>query len=253
MSHIPLQTRRWARPGTSRQTTSGSYRRALLGWACLATLPAMLIAQGPQGAPNELPAAATTRLAKSLAESTPHAKHVWRDTGPRNEDGTVNAYIEIARGDRRKWEFNMGANTLAIDRIIPEDVGGYPINYGFVPQTVSYDGDPFDALVLGPAIPGGQFVRGAIVGLMFMEDDGVLDAKVVLSRLGPDGRPIDQLTERDRQEVSAYFQRYKQHESKVTRVPGWGSVAEGLAHVMTTHAFFRECRRPSDAPCRVTP
>jgi inorganic pyrophosphatase len=232
----------------------GRRRTVVLGWACLAILPVLPIAQVPEGGPNELSAAATALLAESLAESRAHATHVWRDTAPRNDDGTVNAYIEISRGDRRKWEFDMGANALAIDRIIPEEVGGYPINYGFVPQTVSYDGDPFDVLVLGPAIPGGRLVRGAIVGLMFMEDDNALDAKVVLSRAGADGRPVDRLTDRDRQDVSDYFRRYKQHESgKVTSVPGWGSIADGLAHLMTTHAFFRECRRPSGAPCRVMP
>ena len=55
----------------------------------------------------------------------------------------MSAYIEIARGDRRKWELDTGANARAIDCVIPESVGGYPVNYGFVPQTVSYDGDPF--------------------------------------------------------------------------------------------------------------
>ena len=44
----------------------------------------------------------------------------------------------------------MSTNERAIDRIIPKAIGGYPVNYGFVPQTVSYDGDPFDVLVLGP-------------------------------------------------------------------------------------------------------
>ena len=43
---------------------------------------------------------------------------------------------------------------------IPEKIGGYPVNYGIVPQTISYDGDPFDVLVLGPAIPTGQLVKG---------------------------------------------------------------------------------------------
>ena len=125
-----------------------------------------------------------------------HARHIWRDTPPLNDDGTVNGYVEIARGDRRKWEFDMAANERAIDRTIPEQVGGYPVNYGFVPQTVSYDGDPFDILVLGPPIEGGRLVRGAIVGLMLMEDEKGPDAKVVVSRVDAAGRPQHQLTDR---------------------------------------------------------
>jgi len=220
---------------------------SLFAW-CLAVLPAL--AQAPA---SELPAAATTQLARSLAASKAHAQHVWRDTPPLNNDGTVNGYVEIARGDRRKWEFNMAANRRAIDRMIPEQVGGYPVNYGFVPQTVSYDGDPFDILVLGPPIEGGRLVRGAIVGLMQMEDEKGPDAKVVVSTLDAAGRPRYQLTERDRGEMTDYFRRYKLHEpGKFSTVPGWGSVADGLAWIQTTHRFFKECRGASGVPCRLT-
>lgn len=216
-------------------------------------LPLVGLAQERLAVPSELSASATAQLARSLADSQAYAKHVWRDSPALNEDGAVNAYVEISRGDRRKWEFDMDTNARAIDRVMPEQVGGYPVNYGFVPQTISYDGDPFDALVLGPPIPGGRLVRGAIVGLMFMEDEKGWDAKVVLSLMGPDARPRHALTERDRQDIASYFRRYKEHEpGKFSKVPGWGSIAEGLGHVRTTHAFFRECRGSGGAPCRLS-
>ena len=225
---------------------------AAMRYVSVAILSAIVTGQEP-APPNELPASATTQLARSLADSTAHATHLWRDTPPLNQDGTVNAYVEISRGDRRKWEFAMSSNARAIDRIIPEEIGGYPVNYGFVPQTVSYDGDPFDVLVLGASIPGGRIVRGVIVGLMFMEDEKGPDAKVVVATKGPDGRPRHQLTEDDRREISDYFRRYKRHEpGKFSTVPGWGSIAQGLAHVRTTNAFFRECRERPGAPCRIT-
>jgi inorganic pyrophosphatase len=211
-----------------------------------------LSAQAPQPPPELLPAAATQQLAASLEAASAHQHHVWRDTPPMRTDGTVNAYIEISRHDRRKWELDMRSNTRAIDRVIPEDIGGYPVNYGFVPQTVSYDGDPFDALVLGPPLDGGQVVRGVIVGFMYMEDEKGLDSKVVLSLVGENGRPLHQLTERDRTEMAEYFRIYKRHEpGKFSKVPGWGTIEEGRAYVRVTHAFFRECRMRSAAPCRV--
>ncbi len=161
--------------------------RHLLAIAALACGTTALGQQQP--ALDELPATATARLASSLDAARPHPSHVWRDTPPTNADGTMNAYIEIARGDRRKWEFDINANARAIDRMIPEDVGGYPVNYGFVPQTISYDGDPFDALVLGPPLAGGTMVRGVVVGLMHMEDEKGLDSKVVCRRRAlTDGR-----------------------------------------------------------------
>jgi inorganic pyrophosphatase len=168
-------------------------------------------------------------------------RNVWRDTPPTNADGTVNAYIEIAKGDRRKWEFNRTANRREIDRMIPASVGGYPVNYGFVPQTLFHDGDPFDALVLGPPIDGGTLVRGIAVGLMFMEDEKGIDSKVVLSRVGRNGRPIHALTPAVQDEIGGYFKRYKLHEpGAFSRVPGWGTAAEGLEHVATGHAFFQK-------------
>ena len=69
--------------------------------------------------------------------------HLWRDNAPINDDDTVNVFVER-----------------------------------FVPHTVSYDGDPFDGLVLGPPLEGGRMVRGVIVGLMLMEDEKDLDSKV---------------------------------------------------------------------------
>ena len=224
------------------------------GWICLAlVLPLALLAQTPVDIPNELPAPATTQLAKSLEQARAYRKHVWRDTPPVNDDGTVNGYVEISRGDRRKWEFRMGMNKRAIDRMIPEHVGGYPVNYGFVPQTVSYDGDPFDVLVLGPPIAGGRIVRGVIVGLMFMEDEKGYDAKVVISR-PTGGRPDHQLTDRNRHEIADYFARYKLFEAgQFSRVPGWGTIDEGLALVKITHAFFEQCPKVTAPTCRITP
>ena len=206
-----------------------------------------------QHVPRELPAAAGEQLARSLAAAAPHQQHLWRDVPPTNPDGTVNGYIEISRGDRRKYEFDMSRNTRGIDRVISKQVGGYPVNYGFVPQTVSYDGDPFDILVLGPPLPGGEVVRGVIVGLMYMEDEKGLDSKVVLSPIAADGRPRYDLTPGIREQIADYFRRYKQGEpGKFSKVPGWGTVTEGRDLVTTTHAFFRECRRVAGSVCRVT-
>src|SRR5688500_20194326 len=80
--------------------------------------------------PPELPDTAAATLGKSLAASTAHRAHVWRDTPPVNPDATINAYVQIPRGERRKFEFDMGANRRAIDRVIPESAGGYPVPYG---------------------------------------------------------------------------------------------------------------------------
>ena len=217
--------------------------------AVISTMAAAFGGQGFGVPPRTLPAAAAAQLVESRAAAGSHAAHVWRDTPPIKPDGTVNAYVEIPRGERRKWEFDMKANARRVDRVMPESLGGYPVNYGYVPQTVSYDGDPFDVLVLGPALPGGKLAAGVIVGVMFMEDEKGLDSKVVVSPVGAGGKPRYALTEADRKRIGSYFARYKAHEpGKFSKVPGWGSADEGLAYVRTTHAFFRECP-PAPGPC----
>ena len=221
-------------------------------FACGLVLAA--IATGAAPPPGTLPSAAAAALDESLKAAGAHQRHVWRDTPPLNRDGTITAYVEIAKGDRRKWEFDMAKNERAIDRMIPADVGGYPINYGYVPQTVSYDGDPFDALVLGPPLSGGRLIQGVPVGIMFMEDEKGLDSKVVLSPVDGAGRPRHRLTASIRREVGDYFRRYKLHQpGAFSRVPGWGSPDEGVAHIRLTHAFFKQCRPPAESPCVVAP
>jgi hypothetical protein len=84
--------------------------------------------------PSVLPEMAVAKLDSSLNAARRHRQHIWRDTPPFDGDGLVNAYVEIPRGERRKYEFATQAHDRVIDRIIPEDVGGYPVNYGFVPS-----------------------------------------------------------------------------------------------------------------------
>ena len=222
----------------------------LLWLAVVAWIPAVLAGQPAAGPPDVLPPLGTAGLARSLEAARPVTEHVWRDTPPMAGD-QVTAYVEIPRGDRRKWEFDMRANARAIDRIIPGDLGGYPINYGFVPQTVSYDGDPFDALVLGPPLPGGELVRGVVVAVFYMSDEKGYDAKVVLSPRAEDGTLLA-VTDAVRQTVATYFREYKRGQpGAYSTVAGWGSATDGLAHVTITHAFFRDCREQAGRPCRL--
>lgn len=202
-------------------------------------------------APPELPEKAVEKLRHSISAAARHPRSVWRDVPPRDEHGRINALVEIARGDRRKFEFDVARNTMRLDRTIPGGLGGYPINYGIVPQTISYDGDPFDVLVLGPPLTSGTMTEGVAVGVMRFEDETGSDAKVVISPVDAAGKPRHALTAAERQRITAFFNAYKRHEpGKFSRVTGWGGADEGLALVRVTHAFFRECAAVTST-CRV--
>ena len=206
----------------------------VLAWGCSQS------AQPPSLPPA--PAGLDQRVAGYKEAASKHPQHPWRDIAPLNTDGTANGYIEISRGESTKWEFRIPLNTREVDRMIPPELGGYPVNYGFLPQTVSYDGDPADVLVLGPPIEGGQVVKGRILALMKMIDSGDEDSKVVITRLDTDGRPIHPLTEDDKRRMTQFFDTYKNHQGKVTKVTGWADRDAARQFLEHTHGFFRSAR-----------
>jgi inorganic pyrophosphatase len=220
--------------------------------AMLRTLVLVLAFVQAMGPPATLPASAAATLRQSLAAADRHQEHLWRDTPPTNDDRTVNGYVEIPAGERRKFEFNLALHRREIDRELPRSLGGYPVNYGFVPQTVSYDGDPFDILVLGPALRGGAMVRGITVGIMHMEDEKGLDSKIVVSPVDRYGRATQPIRPADQRRMTDFFNHYKDHEpGKFSRVLGWGGLGEARAFLNQTHAFFLECGTRAEGDCRV--
>ncbi len=184
------------------------------------------------------PAGLDLKRSTYLEAAKAHPRHVWRDTELLNPDGTVNGFIEIPLGDSTKWEFRIPLNRLEADRTIPDALGGYPINYGFMPRTIAYDGDPADVVLLGPALGRGQLVKGRIVGLMRMIDTGDLDDKVVASPLDAARRPAYAPQAADRARLERFFNTYKNHEGKATQITGWGDEAAARAFIDATSRFF---------------
>ena len=197
----------------------------------------------PPAAPpaTTLPAAAREKLLQSVEKARPHASHVWRDLPPFNPDGTVNVYVEIARGSSDKHEFDIGANRRALDRVIPASLGGYPTGYGFVPRTIGVDGDPFDGLVIGGAAPAGTVVRGHVIGLMYMTDEKGSDAKVVVTPERDAEARKRLLTDAEKNRIATFFGRYKavdEDPGTFACVPGWGDAAEARRHVAAAARLF---------------
>lgn len=107
----------------------------------------------------------------------------------------------------------MRAHGRTIDRMIPADVAGYPVNYGFVSQTVSYAGDPFDALILGPPVSGGRLVSAVVVGVMWMEDEKGLHSKGGAVAYRWQRTPLHTLTTDVQREIGDFSRPYRQHEA----------------------------------------
>jgi inorganic pyrophosphatase len=213
-------------------------RRALclLSLACVAACGETA---DPEASQPGRPAGLEQRVETYVKAAERYPSHVWRDVPPLNADGTVNGYVEIPRGESTKWEFRIDANRREVDREIPRELGGYPVNYGFLPRTISYDGDPADVLVLGPPLEGGAIVKGRIVGFMRMVDGGDVDSKLIISPLDARGGATHALDEGTRKQLEVFFNTYKRHEGKVTQVTGFAGPAQGLVFLNTTAGFVR--------------
>jgi inorganic pyrophosphatase len=128
-------------------------------------------------------------------------------------EGCIHVVIEIPRGSRNKYEIDHETGHVFLDRrLFTATV--YPADYGFVPDTLSEDGDPLDALVLldDPTFPG-VWVEARPVGIMWMQDEKGPDGKVIcVPPTEPrwyDVQDIDQLHPDLLREIEHFFDVYK--------------------------------------------
>src|SRR4051812_35040785 len=107
-------------------------------------------------------------------------KHPWHGIGPgKGAPAIVNAIIEIPQGSRAKYEIDKDSGLLKLDRVIYSSFH-YPVNYGFIPQTLGQDSDPLDILVLcSQAIQPLCLVEAVVIGNMQMIDTGKQDDKII--------------------------------------------------------------------------
>jgi inorganic pyrophosphatase len=99
----------------------------------------------------------------------------------KNPPEDLNVIIEVPLGGEPiKYEIDKASGALFVDRFLYTPMR-YPGNYGFIPHTLCGDGDPLDALVMNsrPLVPG-AVVRCRPVGVLFMEDDGGEDEKILM-------------------------------------------------------------------------
>ena len=124
----------------------------------------------------------------SLENKITGEKNFFHEYNAFNNDGTINVIVEIPAGDNDKWElwkkdgsirWEFQNNSFRKIKYLP-----YISNYGFVPQTlfskeIGGDGDPVDVILLGERFERGSVIKGKILGLINMIDEGRLDSKIV--------------------------------------------------------------------------
>lgn len=134
----------------------------------------------------------------------------------------VNAIIEIPKGSRTKYEVDKGTGLLKMDRIIYSSFH-YPINYGFIPQTLGLDNDPLDILVIcSQSLHPLCLVEGRVIGNMQMIDSGEQDDKIIaVASKDPSVNHINNVEDLPKHFVSElrnYFEQYKVLENKQVQI-----------------------------------
>lgn len=107
-------------------------------------------------------------------------QHPWHEVSPgKDVPEFVNGVIEIPRGSRAKYEIDKDSGLIKLDRVIYASMY-YPLNYGFIPQTLGEDGDPLDIVVLTQvSVVPLCLIPSKVIGVMQMIDRGEADEKII--------------------------------------------------------------------------
>lgn len=153
---------------------------------------------------------------------------------------SFNVVVEIpAQGAPIKYELDKKTGALFVDRFIATSMT-YPCNYGFIPQTLSEDGDPVDVLVLTavPVLPG-SVIRARPIGLLRMSDEAGNDEKILavpiqkVSLLYDKVANYSDLPTALLQSITHFFQHYKDLEpNKWVKIEGWDDAEAAKKEIM---------------------
>jgi inorganic pyrophosphatase len=156
----------------------------------------------------------------------------------------LDVIIEIPAGSRNKYEYDHASHVIRLDRVLHSSVH-YPTDYGFIPETLSKDGDPLDVLVvvLDPTFPGCH-VPARPIGLLRMHDEKGEDEKVLAVPVG-DPRfeeitSLEDLPAHWLREIENFFATYKLLEDKETDLYGWEGIDSALTTIVESRRRFVE-------------
>lgn len=136
----------------------------------------------------------------------------------KNAPAEINVFIEIPAGSSVKYELDKDSGVIMVDRFNFTAME-YPFNYGFIPNTMSPDGDPADVLVISsqPVYPG-VVISCRPIGMLEMEDEAGIDTKIIavpVDKVDPfmkNLKDIADLESATKDQIKHFFDHYKELE-----------------------------------------
>ncbi|MBK6635874.1 MAG: inorganic diphosphatase [Chitinophagaceae bacterium] len=170
--------------------------------------------------------------------------HPWHGAHYGNKaPQTVNAVIEIPQGAKTKYEVDKTTGLLKLDRIIYSSFH-YPVNYGFIPQTLGLDSDPLDILVMcSESIQPLCLVEATVIGNMQMIDNGEIDDKIIAVATKDPGinfyTDVDQLPKHFMAVLRNFFEQYKVLENKKVVIDEFQHKEAAFAIIENAMALYK--------------
>jgi len=172
-------------------------------------------------------------------------QHPWHEVSiGDNPPEFVNGIIEIPKGSRAKYEIDKESGLIKLDRVIYASMY-YPLNYGFIPQTLGEDHDPLDIVVLTQVtVVPRCLIPSKVIGVMRMIDKGEADDKIIAVAMQDVSvshiEDVKDMPEYFRAELKHFFENYKTLENKKVVVDEFQSKDKAMQIILESIDLYKK-------------
>ncbi len=152
--------------------------------------------------------------------------------------------VEIPKGSTNKYEYDLKHKTIKLDRVL-YGANFYPGEYGFIENTLDWDGDPLDIICINtyPTIPGCRVIA-RVLGSIDLIDSGEIDTKLV-GVFNDDPRldhiqTLNDIPEHIKKEINNFFLQYKTLQNKKVVINGWQNINIAIKEIEECKKRYEE-------------
>lgn len=169
----------------------------------------------------------------------------------RDVPNEINVIIEIPmHGEPVKYEVDKESGALFVDRFMSTAMF-YPTNYGYIPNTLSEDGDPVDVLVVTPVpLISGAVIACRVIGMLKMTDESGVDAKLLavpttkLTKMYQNIETYQDMPQHLLLSLEHFFNHYKDlEEGKWVKIDGWVGIKEARNEIIASVERFNQDKK----------
>ncbi|MDD5621367.1 MAG: inorganic diphosphatase [Candidatus Pacebacteria bacterium] len=152
----------------------------------------------------------------------------------------IEVLIEIPKGENKKYEYDMESKSIKLEKVLDYRLG-FPLDYGFIPETLAGDGECLDILVINEdRIAPGTIVKTRPIGVMEMSDDNGVDDKLLGVNIDSKIESIEDLDHKELERITNFFGLYKELENPSIEIRGWQSKERAIELIEKGREAFKK-------------